>query len=1448
MSATEDDLQTAFEYIDKQQASLLTLELTKHQSDRSLSLLFARALQCDQLDCARAIIVLKGVQAFANSTLEEKLNQTFIDAALKGSVSFCQSLKGLLEHHRLISQSVMNSALQKASQRGELESVKFLLSEGARVNQTDVNGNTALHLAVLALIEKLNNGESAQFNQAEKDYFFSRVEQLKKVIDYLLEKKANPSLQNLEKISPIELAAEKAPFDVFSMLNTDERSETTLLWACQKGYLSLANTIIEQLINNEQAFDVGIAEEKSEHSQTLSSILASGLFVAIEHHHEKLVTLLLEFGADFNLPQGKERLSAIRLAFNNAHTSCAKELYRHIQTEGLEFPSMELNRDGLSLYQTFEEEAKDHHPLILAARNDQIEEVESALEKALDINSRDSSGKSALFYASIHGNIPLMQLLINRGAKQTLADQKNRTPIIYAIKKKQYNALKLLIESGANLEQEVEPGKSLYEYALEMGDHPISELLFHEMTLRGIRVLKERVCLSERESLMHQSIRANNQMDPAIHQVIERDDLSSSQKIGEIKDLVDTKNARINAKNKDGHSPISLAVHKLDLVLIQFILTLLKPKEFINDCFILHFAAENGFNQLIERLMEENTESNMAEAHFLNDHEPHVQTSTGIIYAHPIQDDSSSKTNYREEEQANALLDKDCEYEPFSEVMSASAPPMPPSLLLNQLDENGVSALEKAAQKKQLSTISLLLRFGAMLPFENGKIKDSLFMNDESAYELYKHFRSQGKRISQNILAEKGQAFIKKINQKGGELSIIENPLFKAIKEKNSTDIHQLVINGADLDELDIQGFNTLHWAVTQGDFPLIQFLHQHGADINLMTHTDGLTPFHRAALVADLSENKDKKELFTEILNYLYLKMRKPFSSPSDAANLEAKKTQMGFAEQLIEAASENQSHQIQALNEMGVYIDEQDNKGQSALSKASMLDEEGSHLATIAFLLQLGASPSLADNKGWSPFLHALSLSKLKLASLMLPKILPENLEQKDSLGRTPLMNMVLSKNLEAVSFLLEHGASLSAIDNEGKTVLMHAASTNNQAIITAVLDRGKAINDFSEGEANDPLRLNEKDKDGYSILHLAALSNNLALMNQLLMLFNININLITKHHQTALHLAAENGYLNLVRLMIKHGANVHSTDLNFKTPAELATEQNHSSIIEYFAFLSIYQTEPYRFFRNQSSFRVFNERKKTVSLFRDVCLNAYLNGWDDFSSLPAHSLSLNDDNAFLIFNQVKENLDSAQSESSPHYHKLQALTNNSQLNAHSLLRQLQQIELDIEKSRILEKSVRKHQRTAGRLEARSDSLSNSSGLGSPAAFFQTDRPAESSVDSERKADFRKDLIAACSLDLNILENRRLWQNQTSSHTYTDPRTKLTVKVAQTVKEVLITLDRYQNKFSYDEMILQLQRVARESNERRSRSRDERVVNLINKILNPEEFVAVKARTNTY
>jgi uncharacterized protein len=170
--------------------------------------------------------------------------------------------------------------------------------------------------------------------------------------------------------------------------------------------------------------------------------------------------------------------------------------------------------------------------------------------------------------------------------------------------------------------------------------------------------------------------------------------------------------------------------------------------------------------------------------------------------------------------------------------------------------------------------------------------------------------------------------------------------------------------------------------------------------------------------------------------------------------------------------------------------------------------------------FLHATPVSPSLGDR------LHA-AVRAGSVAEIRQALAAGADVNARDSLGGTPLLEAVLSGNLEITGLLLTGGADINARHGEtGSTALEYAVVRNYAAIVNALL-AAKARVDF-------------RYKDGQTALHAAAVKGNRDIVASLIGAGAV-IDAVDDHGNTPLDEAVLHGRGDTMAALLARGANI-------------------------------------------------------------------------------------------------------------------------------------------------------------------------------------------------------------------------------------------------------------------------------------------------------------------
>lgn len=186
---------------------------------------------------------------------------------------------------------------------------------------------------------------------------------------------------------------------------------------------------------------------------------------------------------------------------------------------------------------------------------------------------------------------------------------------------------------------------------------------------------------------------------------------------------------------------------------------------------------------------------------------------------------------------------------------------------------------------------------------------------------------------------------------------------------------------------------------------------------------------------------------------------------------------------------------------------------------------------VALFEYFMSKDVDVNLQDDGGDNPFMSAANSNTLDIVRLLFPKV--KNINVQDENGRSALAMATNRNTVDVVEFLLENGADIRTEDKEGNTLAYYLLNTFKQNENSAFEAKLKLLK--AKG-----LSLTKKQNGGNTLLHLATLKNNQALLKRLLS-FKIDVNAKNDEGYTALHLAAMKSDTDaILKHLLKHGAN--------------------------------------------------------------------------------------------------------------------------------------------------------------------------------------------------------------------------------------------------------------------------------------------------------------------
>ena len=161
-------------------------------------------------------------------------------------------------------------------------------------------------------------------------------------------------------------------------------------------------------------------------------------------------------------------------------------------------------------------------------------------------------------------------------------------------------------------------------------------------------------------------------------------------------------------------------------------------------------------------------------------------------------------------------------------------------------------------------------------------------------------------------------------------------------------------------------------------------------------------------------------------------------------------------------------------------------------------------------------------------------------------------QNIDARDGFGNTPPHLAVCfefkAPDWPLVDLFLKHGACLDSGDRHRRTCLHHVCQTSAQAnnldAVNQLLQRGSHANAV-DYQGSTPLMLTKDLK----IAHRLVTGDTPA-----------DVNKQNKQKRTALHIAVSRNMLPIVEMLLEHGAQVNTMDVNYNTPLISAVTSKH------------------------------------------------------------------------------------------------------------------------------------------------------------------------------------------------------------------------------------------------------------------------------------------------
>jgi ankyrin repeat protein len=178
------------------------------------------------------------------------------------------------------------------------------------------------------------------------------------------------------------------------------------------------------------------------------------------------------------------------------------------------------------------------------------------------------------------------------------------------------------------------------------------------------------------------------------------------------------------------------------------------------------------------------------------------------------------------------------------------------------------------------------------------------------------------------------------------------------------------------------------------------------------------------------------------------------------------------------------------------------------------------------VSLLLENGADPLVLDNKEMTPFGLAISHGDVEAVKTLIEQSINVNcLARGGATPAKPLMLAIEYGKEKVVDLLIESGAQIEAMDDNGNTALIKAVGDKRRVqIVKHLLNRGANVH--------------AKNHHGVTPLHVAVQSGSERMVNALLEK-QPDLEARTKDGETALLIASKEGFTSILQSLLDNGA---------------------------------------------------------------------------------------------------------------------------------------------------------------------------------------------------------------------------------------------------------------------------------------------------------------------